>query len=196
MLDEQVMRHGIAIWRPTALFYRAALAYTQGDASSGTIDDLERAIEEFRNVNYLARMPYYLSVLADALIHCGRLGEAETTIRTALDRAHAQNERWCAPELLRIRAAILAASDRPGEAEAALAQSMASALEIGALSWRLRAANDLAKLWRVRSRTDRCDAGVLLPIYNEFTEGFATRDLVVAADLLASLARPDGRKLL
>jgi hypothetical protein len=29
-----------------------------------------------------------------------------------------------------------------------------------------------------------------LPIYGEFTEGFATRDLVVAADLLASLARP------
>ena len=195
MLDEQVMRHGIAIWRPTALFYRAALAYTQGDASSGTIDDLERAIEEFRNVNYLARMPYYLSVLADALIHCGRLGEAETTIRTALDRAHAQNERWCVPELLRIRAAILAASDRPGEAEAALVESMASALEIGALSWRLRAANDLAKLWRARSRTDDARK-MLLPIYNEFTEGFATRDLVVAADLLASLARPDGRKLL
>jgi predicted ATPase len=134
-------------------------------------------------------MPYYLSVLTDALIHCGRLGEAETTIRTALDRAHAQNERWCVPELLRIRAAILAASDRPGEAEAALVVSMASALEIGALSWRLRAANDLAKLWRARSRTDDARK-MLLPIYGEFTEGFATRDLVVAADLLASLARP------
>jgi predicted ATPase len=189
MLDEQVMRHGIAIWRPTALFYRAALAYKQGDASSGTIDDLKRAIEEFRNVNYLARMPYYLSVLADALIHRGRLGEAETTIRTALDRAHAQNERWCAPELLRIQAALLAASDRPGEAEALLAESIASALEIGALSWRLRAANDLAKLWRIRSRTDDARR-MLLPIYNEFTEGFQTRDLMVAADLLASLARP------
>jgi predicted ATPase/DNA-binding winged helix-turn-helix (wHTH) protein len=189
MLDEQVMRHGIAIWRPTALFYRAALAYTQGDASSGTIDDLKRAIEEFRNINYLARMPYYLSVLAAALIHCERLGEAETTIRTALDRAHAQNERWCAPELLRIRAAILAASDRPGEAEAALVESMALAREIGALSWRLRAANDLAKLWRDRSRADDARK-VLLPVYNEFTEGFATRDLVVAADHLAALARP------
>ena len=90
---------------------------------------------------------------------------------------------------------ILAAQGRPGEAEAALAESMASALEIGALSWRLRAANDLAKLWRDRSRADDARK-VLLPIYNEFTEGFATRDLVVAADLLASLARPDGRKLL
>jgi predicted ATPase len=189
MLDEQVMRHGIAIWRPTALFYRAALAYRQGDASSGTIDDLERAIEEFRNVNYLARMPFYLSVLADALARSDRLSDAETTIQAAFDRAAAQNERWCVPELLRIRSSILAASDRPSEAEALLAESMASALEIGALSWRLRAANDLAKLWRIRSRTDDARR-MLLPIYNEFTEGFATRDLVVAADLLASLACP------
>ena len=92
LLAEHVTRHGLATWRPIALFYRAALAYAQGDASSGTIDGLKRAIEEFRNVNYLARMPYYLSVLADALAKRGRLGEAETTIRTALDIARAQNE--------------------------------------------------------------------------------------------------------
>src|SRR5262245_37086595 len=187
MLDEQVMRHGIAIWRPAALFYRAALAYMQGGASSGTIEDLERAIEEFRNVNYLARMPYYLSVLADALARRDRLGDAETTIGAAFDCAAAQNERWCVPELLRIRSSILAASDWPAEAEALLVQSMASAQEIGALSWQLRAANDLAKLWRAQSRADDARR-MLLPIYNEFTEGFATRDLVVAGGLLASLA--------
>jgi predicted ATPase/DNA-binding winged helix-turn-helix (wHTH) protein len=189
MLDEQVMRHGIAIWRPTALFYRAALAHTQGDASSGTIDGLEQAIEEFRNVNYLARMPFYLSVLADALARRDRLADAGATIEAAFERAAAQNERWCVPELLRIRSSILAASGRPAEAETLLAQSMASALEIGALSWRLRAANDLAKLWRARSQADDARK-MLLPIYGEFTEGFKTRDLVVAADLLASLAHP------
>jgi predicted ATPase len=193
MLDEQVVRHGVAIWRPTALFYRAALAYAQGDASSGTIDDLERAIEEFRNINYLARMPYYLSVLADALARSGRLGDAKATIETAFDLAAAQNERWCVPELLRIRSSVLAASERPAEAEALLVQSMASALEIGALSWRLRAANDLAKFWRAQSRADDARR-MLLPIYDEFTEGFATRDLMVSADLLASLASPgDGK---
>jgi predicted ATPase len=193
MLEEQVMRHGIAIWRPAALFYRAALAYAQGDASSQTIDGLNRAIEEFRAVNYLARMPFYLCVLADALAGSGRIDSAETTIEAALDRAAVQNERWCLPELLRVRAAILAAGERIDEAEALLAQSMAVALEIGALSWRLRAANDLARLWRFRSRTD--DArNMLRPIYSEFTEGFETRDLVVAADILASLASlGDGR---
>jgi predicted ATPase/DNA-binding winged helix-turn-helix (wHTH) protein len=189
MLDEQVMRHGIAIWRPTALFYHAALAYTQGDASSSTIDDLKRAIEEFRNVNYLARMPYYLSFLADAHAKRGLLGDAQTTIQAALDYAAAQNERWCVPEVLRIRASILTAEGRSDDAEAILLESMALAREIGALSWRLRAASDLAKLWRVRSRADDARK-MLLPIYDEFTQGFATRDLVIAADVLASLARP------
>jgi predicted ATPase len=61
---------------------------------------------------------------------------------------------------------------------------MGVAQRIGARSWRLRAASDLAALWRARSRTDTARA-LLLPIFNEFTEGFATRDLVVAAGLLA-----------
>jgi ATP/maltotriose-dependent transcriptional regulator MalT len=193
LLAEHVTRQGLITRRPIASFYRAALAHAQGDASSDAIDGLERAIEEFRNVNYLARMPYYLSVLADAFAKCGRLGEAETTIRTALHIARAQNEGWCLPELLRIQASILTAQGQTGEAEAVLVESMALAREIGALSWRLRAANDLAKLWRARSRADDARK-MLLPIYGEFTEGFATRDLVFAADLLASLAYPgDGK---
>ena len=150
LLAEHVTRQGLITRRPIASFYRAALAHTQGDASSGTIDGLKRAIEEFRNVNYLARMPYYLSVLADALVHRGRLGEAETTIRIALDIARAQNEGWCLPELLRIQASILTAQGQTGEAEAILVESMALAREIGALSWRLRAASDLAQLWRAQ----------------------------------------------
>jgi predicted ATPase len=57
------------------------------------------------------------------------------------------------------------------------------------MSWRLRAANDLARLWRAGSREDDARK-MLLPVFNEFTEGFATRDLVAAAELLATLPGP------
>jgi predicted ATPase/DNA-binding winged helix-turn-helix (wHTH) protein len=185
MLTEHVTRQGLITRRPIASFYRAALAFARGDASQGTIDGIKQAIEEFRNVNYLVRMPYYLSVLADALVHRGRLGEAETTIRAALDIARTQNEGWCLPEILRIQATVLTAQGQPGEAEATLVKSIALARNIGALSWRLRAASDLAKLWHAQSRAgDARDP--LHPVYSEFTEGFETRDLMVAADLLAS----------
>jgi predicted ATPase/DNA-binding winged helix-turn-helix (wHTH) protein len=185
MLDEQVTRRGIVLWRPVALFYRGALACAQHDASADGVVDLERAVAEFRAINHWARMPFILCVLADALAKCGRLADAATTIHAALDRVHAQNERWCAPEVLRIQASILTAEGRSDDAEAILVESMALARDIGALSWQLRSANDLAQLWLGLSRAD--DARKMLrAICGEFTEGFETRDLVGAANLLSS----------
>jgi predicted ATPase len=189
MLDENVARHGLVSRRPVANFYRAALGHTRDDPAYDVVGGLERAIEEFRQINHLARMPYYLSVLADALAHRDRLGEAETTIQTALDIAREQHESWCLPEVLRVRASIHAARNQTAEAEALLSKSMELAREVGALSWRLRAANDLATLWCARSRAE--DARQMLaPIYSEFTEGFATRDLMVAAALIDARVPP------
>ena len=189
MLAEHVTRQGLVTRRPIASFYRAALAYTRGGASTGAIEALEQAIEEFREFNYLVRIPYYLSVLADALVHGGRLDEAETTMRTALDTARAQSEGWCLPELLRVQASILSAQGRAVEAEAMLVESIAQAQATGALSWRMRAGVDLAQLRRAQARSDEAHA-MLSSIHSEFAEGFETRDLMSAADLLAALARP------
>lgn len=190
MLEEQVIRHGIVMWRPAALFYRAALACAQSDNPSGAVDDINRAVAEFRSINHMSRMPFILGVLAAALAKCGRLAEGATAIRAALDRAHAQGDRWCVPELLRIRASLLATEGQAEEAEGLLAESMSIAKEIGALSWRLRSANDLAQLWRTRSRA-RDAREMLLPVYSEFTEGFETQDLAVAHEILA-LPLPSG----
>ncbi|WP_431324309.1 ATP-binding protein [Rhizobium sp. YTU87027] len=187
MLDDQIVRHGIVIWRPVATFCRGAVACAQGDMAAEGLRVLEQAVAEFRAIRHLARFPFYLGGFAEALTKCGRLADAATTIQEALDCAHTQNEQWCVPELLRIRASVLAAEVRPDEAETLLVESIALAQKIGALSWQLRSACDLAKLWHVRLRAH--DARKMLqPIYNEFTEGLETHDLALAADLLASLA--------
>jgi predicted ATPase len=186
MLEDESSRHGIEIWRPVALYYRGALACLRDEPEAVPI--LERAIADLDRTNFRMRMPLYLGTLAGALAASGRLGEAAAKSRAALDRAHAQNERWCLPELLRIQASILAVEGRSSEAETLLVRAMALAREIGALSWRLRSANDLAKLWSAQSRADDARR-MLLPIYQEFTEGLGARDLVVAANLLASLPR-------
>jgi predicted ATPase len=184
MLDEHVARHGLASRRPVASFYGAALAYVRGGSSPETIAALQRAIEDFRNINHLARMPWYLSVLADALAHGGRIGEAESTIRMALDTAQAQDERWCLPEVLRVQATISTLQGWVEEAEQLLARAMAHAGETGALSWRLRAAIDLARLRPDGARK------LLMPVFSQFTEGFATRDLVAAAAIIGGPAPP------
>ncbi|WP_416066581.1 ATP-binding protein [Rhizobium sp. ZK1] len=189
MLDEQIVRHGIVIWRPVAIFCRGAVACAQDDMAVEGLGLLEEAVGEFRAIRHLARFPFYLGGFADDLARCGRLAEAAAAIQEALDCAHAQNEQWCVPELLRIRASILMAEVRPDEAETLLIESIALAQEIGALSWRLRSACDLARLWHVSSRAHDARK-ILQSAYNEFTEGFETYDLAAAAHLLASFARP------
>lgn len=186
LLEEQVLRHGIGVRRPFVAFYRGALACAQAAGSVQGLDDLARGIEAFRATNFLARMPFYLGIQADAFARSGRLEEAEATIQDSIECAVTQNERWCVPELLRIRASILAARGLREKAEALLTSSMAMALELGALSWRLRAANDLAKLWLSKAKKTEAHK-MLLSVHGEFTEGFATRDLSVATSLLAAL---------
>jgi predicted ATPase len=56
----------------------------------------------------------------------------------------------------------------------------------GALSWKLRAATSRARLLRYRDGSADAVAS-LQPIYDRFTEGFGTADLVSARQLLDDL---------
>jgi predicted ATPase/DNA-binding winged helix-turn-helix (wHTH) protein len=189
MLEESVARHGLSTRRPVASFYNAALAYTLDGASSATVLALQLAIEEFRSINHLARMPYYLSVLAEALARNGRVGDAEKTIRTALDIAHAQEETWCLPEVLRVQATVATLKGEMQLAHDTLIRSMALAHDIGALSWRLRSAIDFGHLCLANGQASSGQR-TLSPVLREFTEGFATRDLIIATELIDGSAPP------
>lgn len=189
MLEESVERHGLSTRRPVATFYRAALAYARGGPSSMAVLALQQAIEEFRSIDHLARMPYYLSVLAEAQANNGQAGDAAATIRQALDIAAAQEEAWCLPEVLRVQAGIATLEGDTGQAHDILIRSMTVAHDIGALSWRLRSTVDLAHLLRAKGQPDN-GRRILIPVLRAFTEGFATRDLVTAARLTDGSALP------
>jgi predicted ATPase len=55
------------------------------------------------------------------------------------------------------------------------------------LSWELRTASSLARLWRDQHRVKEARAR-LESVYGRFTEGFATADLREARSLLEQLA--------
>jgi predicted ATPase len=186
MLDELVERHGIVTWRPVATFCRSALVGKSRDDEAGRVDGLKQAISEFRSMRHMARLPYYLGVLAEAVAKDGALQEAERTVQEALDLAITQNEKWCIPELYRIQASIKMCEGRPNDASALLRKAIATAETIEALSWQLRAANDLAALLQTQSRSDEARS-VLLPVYGAFADGFVTPDLAAAAKLLSEL---------
>jgi predicted ATPase len=83
----------------------------------------------------------------------------------------------------------------PGAAESAEAhfrQALDGARDRGTLSWELRAATSLARLLRSQSRPADAIA-CLQPVYDRFTEGFGTADLIAAKQLLDEL-RDAGRR--
>lgn len=185
-LEEHFRQHRIVTRLPVASFYRAALALARDGGSDEVVGALGRAVEIFRQTNQRVRLPYYMSVQADALVQVGRLDEAQSVIRQALEIADAQEEGWCLAEVMRVQALVLKAGGDQDEAERWLGLSMAAAETFDTLSWRLRAAVDLARIRR--DRADPIGAGdVLGPVLDLFGEGLASRDVAIARDLLAGL---------
>ena len=81
---------------------------------------------------------------------------------------------------------LLLARGLHADAEALYQDALAVARAQAAKMWELRAATRLARLWRDQGK--RADARDLLaPIYNWFTEGFDTQDVIDAKTLLEEL---------
>jgi predicted ATPase len=109
-------------------------------------------------------------------------------IRDARRNAVRGTEAVLLPELLRLQAQILFAMSEDNEPHVVrlLDRSRLIARRQSALSWELRTSLDLA---RIRSRQGDPVAArhLLATTYDRFTEGFATRDLLAAAQLLQQL---------
>jgi predicted ATPase len=186
MLDDLTETHGIVTWRPVATFCRGALASRRAETLSEGIADLKRTVAECRAIGHMARLPYFIGVLAEALARQGALQEAEATILESIELAKEQKDYCNLPELLRIQAFVLGAQGQPEKQEAMLIESMALCETNGAASWRLRAGIDLARLWQAQSRAAEAKR-MLQPAFEIFTDGLDTRDLVTAARLLEEL---------
>lgn len=135
--------------------------------------------------------PLWLALSAEA---CLVGGDPEAGMR-ALDEALAlvskTGERWYESELLRLRGEMLLmlSQDAQTEAQAVFGQALEIAREQEAKSWELRVATSLSRLWQRQGRQDEAKE-LLAPVYRWFTEGFDTRDLQAARELLEGLARP------
>jgi predicted ATPase/DNA-binding winged helix-turn-helix (wHTH) protein len=94
---------------------------------------------------------------------------------------------WCLPEVIRVNAELLLWHNEPGAAgiaESKFLRSIDLAREQSALSWELRSAMGLARLWRRSGRAARARE-LLTSTYDRFTEGFETHDLVEARRLIS-----------
>ena len=164
----------------------------QGKADEG-IEKLDEGLAGWRKTGARLWLPIFLALKAEAHAKAGRSDTALKIIEEALAISDKTGERWAVAEVLRIKAGLLQATGRAAadEIENLLVKSLETARRQQALSWQLRTACDLARLWQGQGRGDEAMT-LLQSIYDQFTEGFGTADLIHAKALLESLVANSG----
>ncbi|MGF6229645.1 putative ATPase/DNA-binding winged helix-turn-helix (wHTH) protein [Inquilinus ginsengisoli] len=184
MLLDHSASHGLRVWNAVGRCLRGALLIESGDGAGLSL--LRLALDELRDARFGLRYASYCGVLAHGLGAGGRPDEARGTIEDALEWCGRNEERWSMPELLRIRGEIRRL-EGSAMAIAAAEDDFRQALEMArrqeALSWELRVATSLARLWRLQGRSGEAD-DLLSAVYCRFGEGFGTVDLKAARALM------------
>ena len=168
-------------WRGRALIL-------QGEFDSG-YDFTARSNEFWQAVGGRICSGLFWSSESLALQGMGRRRDAMQLIDRAIAYCRETGDCWMEPELLRIKGDFLLDCDDklPDMAETAFMKALELAREHEAKSWELRAATSLAGLWRSRDRESEARK-LITPVYEWFTEGFATHDLREAKSLLEHIS--------
>lgn len=132
--------------------------------------------------------PWFLALHAETDATFGRPSAGLEKVREALAYSERTGERWIDGDLYRLKGELLLAESaaNKGPAEAAFTAAIDIAQRQSAKAIELRAATRLARVWAEDSKLDRA-LDLLLPIFDQFSEGFDTRDMVEAKALLSGL---------
>jgi len=157
-----------------------------GDPAEG-IGLLVEGIALCRATGCNLTVPFILAILAEICALATQQEEGLNRLAEAAKLVETTQERWVEAEIHRLRATLLVSMHQHEAAEDSYRRALDAARQQGARFWELRAALDLARLWRDQGkRTEARD--LLAPIYGWFTEGFDTPVLKDAKVLLDELA--------
>ena len=133
-------------------------------------------------------IPSLIGLCATALGRHATPSEGLQMLNVALPHFHAKQAHWWDAELYRIKGELLARLKGEDEnKEACLRQALRIARKQEAKSLELRAAIAVARLLRDQDQKALAH-DTLAPIYDWFTEGFDTPDLIDARTLLDELS--------
>jgi tetratricopeptide (TPR) repeat protein len=163
-------------------------ALLQGGKSAEAIVPLKAGIAAWEGTGGKNRLPTKKALLAEALALTGDLDNALHLIDEAIAQVERPGweERFSYAEILRLKGWILSLKGDPEGAEQNFLTSLDWARRQQAKMWELRTSTSLARLWQSQGK-GRETYELLAPVYNWFTEGFDTKDLLEAKSLLAEL---------
>jgi predicted ATPase len=184
-LEDITTKRGFRQHIRMAHLLQGMLSIARGEFQAGVAllsPELEANKAEDRKSIY----PCAFGPLAEGLAELGQLTNALATIDEGLAISDDTGERWDVPELLRIKGDVLLRRKEEAAAEGCFNRAAELAREQGARFWELRIALSLARL-RVRQDLRQEARELLAPVYDRFTEGFATADMRAARAMLDRL---------
>jgi len=189
MLLSYTARDAFDIWRAFGSCFEGDLYVRRGNLAAG-LQQLRAGIDELRRARFSQYLTTFLGRLAEGQAAAGDAMQATATINEAIRRNEDSEERWCTPELLRIKAAVVLQTETDGAvamAEEDFVESIRLAQSQGALAWELRTATSLARLWRDLGRIGEAYE-IISAVHSRFREGHKTDDLRGANSLLGELS--------
>ncbi|MDW9365332.1 AAA family ATPase [Sinorhizobium meliloti] len=179
-------QHSLHYWRLNGMFLRG-WAIAQGASVEEGLAIMRQNLKARSALGVNWYHVRYLCMLATTLQKSGAAESALAVVAEAKDQAACHCEHMWDAEVERIEAEMLELCARSTvECEARFQSALVTARRQSAKSFELRAALGLAKLWAEHDRGDEAQ-DLLWPVYESFTEGFNTRDLTQARQLLDRL---------
>jgi hypothetical protein len=181
-------KHDLRLWSAYGSRFQRAVVLMAGDIDAES-QLLDISLDEIAQSNVGVRSPTGVTQIVEILVRGGRMAEGFAVLK----RMEQLEAAIYTPELLRLKGELSLLHGTLAAVEMAkdcFQQARDEARRQGTLAWELRAATSLARLLRDQSRPWDATA-CLQPIYDRFTEGFGTADLIAAKQLLDELGAPD-----
>jgi class 3 adenylate cyclase/tetratricopeptide (TPR) repeat protein len=176
---------GFSVWAVIGNIIRGWCLGQLGQAADG-IPLVVKGISMARTTGVNLLMPFWLTTLAQTYQRSGQPQEGLNRIAEAIKISETTQERWAEAEIHRVQGTLLLSMHEHAAGEKSYCRALTVARRQNAKFWELRAALDLARLWREQGK--RTEARELLaPIYGWFTEGLDTPVLQDAKSLLEQL---------
>lgn len=173
---------GFALWVAMGEFYQGWALAGLGEYASGSAQ-MRRGRADFEATGAGLGHSFTFIQLADASLAMGQIEDGLGFLDQAVAVGH--RDQYFAAEIHRIRGELLLRQDKKAhqEAEACFHRAIQLARTQAAKSFELRAAMSLSALWRSQGNM-RGAHEALADVYGWFTEGFDTKDLQDAKQLL------------
>jgi class 3 adenylate cyclase/tetratricopeptide (TPR) repeat protein len=183
---------GLPLYRAWGVVAQGWALTHQGQAAEG-IALMQQGIASATATGADVYRPYFLAICLEAMSNVGDWESGLRLLDEAVEAADRTGERFYEAELYRLKGDLTlqamtapSTSETQSQAEEFFIKAISISQDQQAKSFELRAVMSLARLWKSQGKKSQAYT-ILSDVYRWFTEGFGTKDLQAAKELLTEL---------